>query len=424
MDSREAEKTTQATPTNGVGRAASEPNGSNGADEVRTGPRKRYIFGAVGVVVAILALIWGVRYFMYAHVHESTDDARVDANAVQVNSKITERVNQILVDTNQPVKKGQLLLVLDSSESQAKVAQAQANYDQALANQRTLTTQGQGGVVQATASITSAAAQVPIAQSGVGAAQAVLNAAQAQVPAAQQAYAKAQADLNRTQSLVSTGDLPAQQLDSARAAAAAAASQLRASQYDVSEASANVAGAEQKVTASQADIGSAQGGLLTAQGKLAQSNDPSQVEAYRAALDLAKQTLGYTRIYAAIDGFVGERNVEVGQTVNPSLTLLTVIPNQVFITANFKETQVGAMRPGQPVDISVDAYKGVTFAGHVDSINPASQNTYALVPAQNATGNFVKVTQRIPVRIAFDNVDFTKYPMRPGMSVEASVKVR
>jgi membrane fusion protein (multidrug efflux system) len=424
MDSREAEKTAQATPTNGVGRASMEPNDANGADQVRTGPRKRYIFGAIGVVVAILAIVWGVKYFTYARAHESTDDARVDANAVQVNSKITERVNQILVDTNQPVKKGQLLLVLDSSESQAKVAQAQANYDQALANQRTLTTQGQGGVQQAAASITSAAAQVPIAQSGVGAAQALLNAAQAQVPAAQQGYARAQADLNRTQSLVSTGDLPAQQLDSARAAAAEAASTLRASLYNVNEASANVAGAQQKVTASQAGIGSAQGGLLTAQGKLAQSNDPSQVESYRAALDLAKQTLGYTRIYSAIDGYVGERNVEVGQTVNPSLTLLTVIPNQVFITANFKETQVGSMRPGQPVDISVDAYKGVTFAGHVDSINPASQNTYALVPAQNATGNFVKVTQRIPVRIAFDNVDFAKYPMRPGMSVEASVKVR
>jgi len=106
------------------------------------------------------------------------------------------------------------------------------------------------------------------------------------------------------------------------------------------------------------------------------------------------------------------------------MTLLTVIPNNVFVTANFKETQLGDVRPGEEVDLSVDAYKGVTFTGRVDSINPASQNTYALVPAQNATGNFVKVTQRIPVKIVFDNYDAARYPMRPGMSVEASVKVR
>jgi membrane fusion protein (multidrug efflux system) len=425
MESREAEKTTQATPTNGVGHSVAETNGANGGDGSRTGPRKRYIFGAIGVLLAIAGLIWGIRYFIYAQAHESTDDARVDANAVQVNSKITERVNQILVDTNQPVHKGQLLVVLDSSDSQAKLAQAQANYDQALANQRTLTAQGHGGVVAAQADITSANAQVPIAQSGVGVAQAQFNAAQAQVPAAQQEFAKAEADLGRTESLVSTGDVPAQQLDAARATAASAASQLQAARYGVSEALANVTAAQQKVDATQAGVGSAQGGLLTAQGKLAQSADPSQVESFRAALDLAKQNLGYTRIYSPIDGYVGEKSVEVGQTVNPSVTLITLIPNDIFITANFKETQMGSMRPGQPVDIRVDAYRGFAFTGRVESINPASQNTYALVPAQNATGNFVKVTQRIPVRIRFDNnVDFAKYPMRPGMSVEASVRVR
>ncbi|MGH8164537.1 MAG: HlyD family secretion protein, partial [Rhodanobacteraceae bacterium] len=124
-----------------------------------------------------------------------------------------------------------------------------------------------------------------------------------------------------------------------------------------------------------------------------------------------------------LDGYIGQRNVEIGQTVQPGLSLLTLIPDDVFVTANFKETQVGQMRAGQHVDIKVDAYKGKTFDGTVLSINPASQNTYALVPAQNSTGNFVKVTQRIPVKIVFDHVDFTKYPMRPGMSVTASVKI-
>jgi len=379
--------------------------------EERTGPRKRVIALGVGVVALILALVFGLPWLAYARSHESTDDARIDASSVLVNSKIAERVSSIAVDTDQRVKKGQLLIVLDSSDEQAKMAQARANYDMAIANQRTLSMQGQGGVAAASADIGGS-------QAGVDVASAQLAATQAQVPAAQQAYRKAQADLARTQSLVATGDVPRAQLDAMKAQAAAAAAQLRAARYQVGVASANVAASQQRVGASQ-------GGLTTAQGRLAQSTDPSQVEGAKAQLDLVKQTLGYTKIYSPIDGYVGEKSVEVGQTVSPGVPLLTIIPDDVFITANFKETQVGVMKPGQEVDISVDAYKGVKFTGTVASINPASQGTYALVPPQNSTGNFVKVTQRIPVKIVFDkSYDASKYPMRPGMSVEASVKVR
>jgi membrane fusion protein (multidrug efflux system) len=392
-------------------------------EPVRTGPRKRVIFGVLGAIAAVLLLIWGVNWYLYARVHESTDDARVDASTVEVNSKIGERVNSISVQTNAPVKKGQLLLVLDDTDERARVAQAQANFDLAVANQRTQGVQGQGGVSQAESNVIAAQTQVPLSQAGVEAAAAQLRAAQAQIPAAQQAYERAAADFNRTQSLVSTGDLPRQQLDAARATEAAAAAGLRGAQDNAGVASANLSASQQRVAGSQAGIGAAQGGLLTAQGKLSQSSDPSQVEAARAALDLAKLTLSYTKIYASIDGYVGEKSVEVGLTVGPGMTLLTLIPNNVFITANYKETQVGDMKPNQPVDIKVDAYKGVTFHGHVVSINPASQNTYALIPSQNATGNFVKVTQRIPVKIAIDDAR-ADMPLRPGMSVETSVKVR
>lgn len=409
MDSRETEKQAQAAPANGNARVDSVDAGAQ--EEERNAPRKRIIFGIVGIVVAIFAIIFGVKYFLYARVHETTDDARVDANEVQVNSKLAERVSKILVDTNDPVKKGQLLVVLDSSDELAKVAQAQADYDLAVASQRTLSEQGRGGVSQA-------AAQVGGSQADVSVATAQIARAEAQVPAAQQAYAKAAADLQRTQSLVSTGDVPSENLDSARAAEASAAAQLRAAQAQVTVAKSGESAAAQGVSA-------AQGGLVAARGKLAQSTDASQVEAQKAALDLAEQYLGYTKIYSAIDGYVGEKSVDLGQTVSPGMTLMTLIPNDVFVTANFKETQLGDMRAGQPVDIEVDAYKGQTFHGTVLSINPASQNTYALVPAQNATGNFVKVTQRIPVKIEFDRgYDKTKYPMRPGMSVNASVKVR
>lgn len=426
MDTREADRQVIEKPpvkgTNGSAAHAPEPRVAE-EDSAQGGSRKRILFIAGAVVAVILLLVFGIPWLSYALSHQGTDDARVDADVVAVTSKIPERIDRILVNTNQRVHKGQLLMVLDNKDELAKVSQAQAQYDLALANQRTLTLQNQGGVTAANGSVGTQAAQVPVAQSGVQQAQSQLQVAGAQVPAAQQAYAKAQADYNRTASLVASGDEAAQQLDTARANEAQAAAQLQSAKDQVAAAQANVAAAQSKVGAAEAGVTSAQGALTTAQGKLQQSADPSQVEAAKAQLDLAKQNLAYTRITSAIDGYVGEKNVEVGQTINAGATLMTLIPNHIYVTANYKETQMGNMRVGQPVDIKVDAYKGVTFHGHVESINPASQNTYALVPAQNATGNFVKVTQRIPVRISIDDPR-SDMPLRPGMSVETSVKVK
>jgi membrane fusion protein, multidrug efflux system len=393
--------------------------------ESGSGRNLRPVLIVVGAIVAVLVLFWGVKYFMYARVHETTDDARVDANVVAVTSKINERVDQILVDTDQPVKKGQLLIVLDSADERAKFDQAQANLQYAQQNQQAGVTQGTGGVAQAQADVQNTQAQVPVAQAGVASAQAQLQAAKAALPGAQQSLAQASANLQRTQALVRSGDEAREELDAAQAAYAQAQSQYRAAQDNVNVAQANLNGAQQKVGAAQAAVGAAQGSVQSAQGKLSQAQAPAQIASQAAAVALAKQNLEYTKIYSPIDGYVGEKSVEIGQTVSAGNTLLTLVPDRVFVTANFKETQVGSMRAGQPVDVHVDAYKGVTFHGTVDSINPASQNTYALVPSQNSTGNFVKVTQRIPVKIVFDrDTDINKYPMRPGMSVEASVLVR
>jgi membrane fusion protein (multidrug efflux system) len=405
-----------------------QSNGSavNGQNDERAGGRNmRPLLIALGIAVLIAAIVWGVRYFMYARVHQTTDDAAVDANVVAVTSKIGERIDNILVDTDQPVKKGQLLIVLDSATERSAVAQAQANLQLALENQQAGVTQGSGGVTQAQAQAQNAAAEVPVAQAQLAAAQAQLHQAQAQLPAASQALAEARANYQRTQALVSTGDEPRSSLDSARAAYAQAQAQYGAAKDAVNVAAANVTAAQQKVGAAQAQVAAAQGGITSAQGKLNQAQAPAQIATQRAALAIAEQNLANTKIYSPIDGHVGEKSVEVGQTVSPGMTLLTLIPDRAFITAYYKETQLGKMRPGQPVDIHVDAYKGILFHGTVQSINPASQNTYALVPAQNATGNFVKVTQRIPVRIIFDKgTDFVRYPMRPGMSVETSVLVQ
>jgi membrane fusion protein, multidrug efflux system len=421
MDTREAQQ----------GAAQTQPNGRTAGEatpiEERQGPRKRVIFGVLGAIVAIFVIVWGVKWYAYARVHEGTDDAYVDANSVAVTSKINERIDSILVDTNQEVKKGQLLVILDNAVERDQVGSAQANLALAEANQRTTTEQGQGGVAEAQADATDAQAQIPVAQAGVDQAQAQLHAAQAQLPAAQAAYAKTEADYNRTASLVSTGDVPRQELDAERAALAQAAAQLLNANDQVNVAKAGLDAAEQKVGAAQAQVAAAAGGVTTAQGKLAQAGDPSQIAAAKAQLAIANQNLAYTRITSPIDGFVGEKSAEEGQTVSSGMTIMTLIPDapgQIWITANYKETQMGNMRVGQPADINVDAYHGHPFHGHVISINPASQNTYALVPAQNATGNFVKVTQRIPVRISIDDMDQERYPLRPGMSVETYVKVQ
>jgi membrane fusion protein (multidrug efflux system) len=424
MDTREVDQQRTAVGPRDNGAGKTVPAGSPpDADETRSGPGKRILFIAGAVVVIVLAVIWGVPWLNYMLSHEGTDDAHVAADEVAITSKIPERINQILVDTNQQVRRGQLLVVLDNKDELARIRQAQAQYDLAEANVRTTTEQGQGGVTQAGGEIQSYQAQVPVAQDVVAQADAQFHAAQAQVPAAQQAYDKAQADYRRVSSLVSTGDVASQQLDAVRAQAAGAAAQLRAAQDQVSVAQANIDAAQGRVSAADAAVAAASGGLTTAQGKLSQAADPSQAEAAAAQLYLAKQNLAYTHIYAPTDGYIGQKNVEVGQTIGAGLTLLTIIPHRIYITANYKETQMGRMRVGQPVDIRVDAYKGVTFHGRVVSINPASENTYALVPAQNASGNFVKVTQRIPVRVDVTD-QRADMPLRPGMSVETYVKVK
>ncbi len=425
MDTRELDQQKAVTErkSNGPGRAAADDSDDLDAGESRGRPRKRLLFLIGAAVVIVLALVWGVPWLTYMLSHEGTDDAHVGADEVAVTSKIPERITQILVDTNQPVHRGQLLIVLDDKDELAKLRQARAQYDLAMANQRATTEQGQGGVSQASGAIANVSAQVPAAQDLVAQATAQMHAAQAQVPAAQQAYAKAQADYNRVSSLVSTGDVASQQLDAVRAQSAGAAAQLRAAQDQVGVAEAAVAAAQARVAASQAGVSEATGALTTARGKLAQASDPSQAEAAAAQLYLAKQALSYTHIYSPIDGYVGEKSAEVGQTIGAGITLMTIVPHRIFITANYKETQMGKMRVGQKVDIKVDAYKGVTFHGHVASINPASENTYALVPAQNASGNFVKVTQRIPVRIEVDDPR-SDMPLRPGMSVETYVNVK
>jgi len=429
-------------------------------------PAVRMALIGVAAIAIIFALVFGIRYLLYATAHETTDDAKIDSDQVQITSKIGERVDRILVDTNQYVHKGQLLIQLDDVDERAKLATAiatrdaydaqakaaQANVDLTRDTQAAQTQQSRGAIQSAQAAVASAGsqaasaqAQVDVAVAGVADARAQLRSAQAAVPGALQNLRKAQADLQRTSSLVSTGDVARSQLDAASAAEKAAESGYNQAQANVAAAVANLNSASDKLTAQQAaasgaqsTIGVNQGDVTTAEGKLAESASPyhvstqvanagastAQVGTAQSQVKIAQDNLSYTQIRSPIDGYVGQKNAEVGQTVSPGISLMTIVPaTNIYVTANYKETQLRHIQVGQSVDINVDAYNGVKFEGYVDNIAPASQNTFALVPAQNASGNFVKVTQRLPIRIRFKKPD-PRYPLRPGMSVETSVKVK
>ncbi|MDB5093135.1 MAG: emrA [Candidatus Eremiobacteraeota bacterium] len=441
------------------------PSSATAADPPAKHPRRRLAI-VIGAIVVVAALIVGIRYLSFAMAHQTTDDAQVAADDVTVGSKISERVGRILVDTDQHVRRGQVIMLLDSKDEQNAVAQAQASFvaqrEQARAARQTVlltrtqvtaqTRQGGGGIVTAQSQIASARAQTQSAQqqaaaagSAVVQAQAQFRAAQSQVPAARAALTRANADLGRYASLAQTGDVARQQLGAQRAAQAQAQAQYRSAMENAAAAQTSVAQAQARYTAAlatenaaAAGIGAQQGQLQTAQGLLEQNNTPYRVSTFRAQADAAfaqanslraqlktaQDRLNYTVIRSPIDGIVGEKYVEIGATVQPSQALILLVPEHgTYITANYKETQLGNVHPGQHVEINVDAYKGVKFTGHVAHIAPASQSSFSLIPAQNATGNFVKITQRIPVRILVDNPPADK-PLRVGMSVETSILVK
>ncbi len=459
-------RTTEAPPQRPAGDARGAPPPV--AEEATTTKRRRppvWVI-VVGAIAVIAILFWGIRYLAYATTHQSTDDARVDADTVTVTSKIQERVAQILVDTNQPVRKGQVVIRLDDTDERAALQQAQAALTAQRASARAAqenvaltraqvaaqTTQGAGGIAAARSGIENASAQAQSAQqqadaarAAIGQSQAQLRVAQSQVPAARASLQRANADLARYAALVRTGDIASQQLDAQRAAQAQAQSQYQSALDNVAAAQTGVVQAQARYTsalasanAASAGIGAQQGQLETAQGRLTESDNPyrvsstqaqaaaasAQTGSTQAQVAAAQDRLNYTVIRSPIDGVVGTKNIEIGAAVAPGQSLLEIVPsNGLYITANYKETQLGNVRVGQPVDISIDAYKGVPFHGHVAAIAPASQNTFSLVPAQNATGNFVKVTQRLPVRIIVDGPPPDK-PLRVGMSVETSIRVK
>jgi membrane fusion protein, multidrug efflux system len=344
--------------------------------------RKKIIIGVV-VVAAAIALTWAIKTFIYSRAHETTDNAQVDGHIVPVLAKVGGYVTAVLVQDNDSVRNGQTLVRIDDAEYRVKVAQAEADLAaaQSAAGGRRFTGQSQAAVATASGQ---------------------RSALDAQIQAALANQQKANADLARMRDLVSKQIVSAQQLDAAQAAAAAA--------------SADVEALQRQAAAAGGTVQNAQAGVRLAQARL---------EAAQASLENAKLQLSYTNVTAPETGTISKKQVEVGQLVQPGQTMMSIVADTgTWVTANFKETQLNRMHVGQPVALEVDAYPGCDAEGKVQSLSGATGARFALLPPDNATGNFTKVVQRLPVRIAITRGCGTTHPLRPGMSVVAHTDIR
>jgi len=389
---------------------------------------------AVGGVVLVVALL-GI--FLYYRNRESTDDAQVDGHITPIASKIYGRVAEVLVTDNEAVKAGQVLVRIDprdyqASVDQAKAALALAESDAASAGvdvPRTRETVA-SGTSSADAQLARALADLDSAQVSYEQARTSdLAWAQANIEKSRANAKLAELDLARYKPLLDKGEISQQQYDAAKANADATSSALRADQERLAQAQHSVDIAKAQLLSAKARVEQAQAGVATAHADTKQvamrtadaAGKVAKVQQARAALEAAQLNLSYTEIVAPVDGVATHKQVEPGQIVQQGQGLLVVVPlRDVWVTANFKETQLRKMRAGQKADVYVDTY-GQTFSGHVDSIAGATGAVLSLLPPENATGNYVKVVQRIPVKIVLDPIPAEKAVLRPGMNVDATV---
>jgi membrane fusion protein, multidrug efflux system len=332
-------------------------------------PSRRPIAMGILGILALIGLSLAVRHLLWARVHVRTDNAQVEGSVVPVLAKVSGFVTEVAVHENQPVRAGDLLVRLDDREYQAKRAQNEADLEVAEA-----VTGGHGRVGQGTAQVAAAQAAVTQAQANAD---------------------RARADVERYRTLAPRGVVSQQQLDAAEAAAAATTAQLKAARDQVLAATASLHGADAKVAAA------------------------------RAQRDQSDLNVTWTRITAPLSGMVSRRSVEVGQLVSAGQPLMSVVPlDDVWVVANLKETEIAGVDVGDRAEIEADAYHGRRFAARVESISAATGAKFSLLPPDNATGNFTKVVQRIPVRVRLDGPQDPAHPLRPGMSVQVTITKR
>ena len=430
------------------------------------GKRKKFIF--IGGSVVLLLAVAGTVYWLYARQFESTDDAFVEGDIVQISPKVSAYVSKIYVKNNQFVHKGDLLVELDPKDHEIKLEQAkaqlasaksqhglaEANVDLTTKTTGATRTQAQSNVqtTQNNVEQTRRAAQAKqslITQSKAMVKTALANLAQtkALVPQAESNTKLAEVEYNRRRELFQRGDISRQSLDqgtnalqTSRAQLDSAQKQVIAAQSRVDEANAGVSTAEQNYYQSLAQIDLTKSQVDESQGRLQDANagperitvSESQVttaeagaEAAEAMVHQAELELSYTKIYATEDGYVTRKTIEEGQLVQVGAPLMALsLSDDIWIVANFKETQLEHMKIGQIVDIKVDAYPSETFHGKIESFQVGTGSRFSVLPSENATGNYVKVVQRVPVKIVFNEKPDSAHLLAPGMSVQPSVRVR
>ena len=462
----EEEETKQTSPDEGENEADAdaEKSESNEGQPKKSSRLPLYIGGGVFLIAAVI----GFFYWLHARHFESTDDAFIEGNVVQVSPKVSAYVKKVHVKENQQVHKGDLLVELDTkdlearlegAQAQLKAAQAQRAQSQASVDLTRKTVQA--GQSQAASNIQSARANVEQTRRSANAKQSAVNQAQSQVKTAQANLAQTRAQIPqaesnlrfaqiqaaRYQNLFSHGDTSKQsvdqsiaslrtaesQLDQARRQVEAAASRVTEAnsgvgvarenylqslaQIDVTRSQVNessgrfedAAAAPERIAVNESQVGTAQAGITQAE----------------AAVHQAELELSYAKIVAPEDGFVTRKSVQEGQLAQIGAALMALSQSDdIWVVANFKETQLDLMRVGQAVEISVDAYPNQTFHGKIDSFQLGTGSRFSVLPSENATGNYVKVVQRVPVKIVFDEAPDAAHLLAPGMSVEPSVKVR
>jgi membrane fusion protein (multidrug efflux system) len=388
-------------------------------------PNRKFV--VIGVI--LLLVLGGLFFYWRSTFIEDTDDAAVDGNLYQVSSRIVGHVVKVYVDDNQTVQAGQLLAETDPTDYQVALDQAEAD----LANAQAQYTQASTNVpitqVNVGTTVRTSGSDVKGTADQVAQAQKQVEAANAQVDQAKANAVKAQLDVDRYTPLVQKDVISKQQYDAAVAAAAASKAAVVQAESDVLAQQNAVEAAQQKLVEaqeqSQQSVKNAPGQIKVEQSRATAA--AAAVKEAQAKVDQARLNLSYTHITAPIAGIVNKKNVQVGANLSAGQDLMTIIPlTDLWVTANFKETQLAHMHPCLAVTVKVDAYGGRTFSGRLTQIGGATGSMLSLFPPENATGNYVKVVQRIPVRIDFTNLsqEDGDYVLRPGLSVTPEVHVK
>ncbi len=381
--------------------------------------RMAIIIGSVALLV-VLVLVW-----RYLSSYESTDDAQIDGHLTSVSARVSGHVEKLLIQDNQFVNAGTPLLEIDPKDYQVALERARANYADAVAAAKGAQVNVPITSISTGGQMSTAEADVNSARAGISVARQQLDAARAQVQQAEANDIKAQTDLARYQQLVEKQEISRQQYDQAVAVA-------KASDAGVQAAHANASAADHQVTMAQSKLAQAEANLRTANTgpqQIAVSRSRAEaaeamVARSKAEVDQAELELGYTTVVAPFSGVVSNRTVEPGQNVQPGQELMKIVSlDDIWVIANFKETQLREMHPGQSVTVSVDAYDR-DFKAKIESIAGASGARFSLLPPENATGNYVKVVQRIPVKITLDPDATKQHVLRPGMSVVPKVWIK